>query len=231
MTHIAHMQPAAETIFISAMNLFQENGYSNTNVRQIAERANLSLGLVNHYFESKRNLGYLVLKALISYVVKQTTEHLKDQPDDLLLLDAVETRAVNYYLSRGPFRQFYLDTLEEDIFFHYLENLSSCVLEKFQKVYGFSISRDMALLYGRYVPYMIEKTLVLKKTQGLFTSISDDDVPYHIFSSTYSRYIPQDVLLTADNNAREIVPKILKKLNPTPSMDILKELDFSSSTT
>ena len=57
MTHITHMPPAAETIFISAMDLFRKNGYSNTNVRQIAEQANLSLGLVNHYFESKRNLG------------------------------------------------------------------------------------------------------------------------------------------------------------------------------
>ena len=227
MTHITHMPPAAETIFTSAMDLFRKNGYSNTNVRQIAEQANLSLGLVNHYFESKRNLGYVVLKALIRYVVVETEHCLEEQLENTLLLDAAETRAVNIYLSKGPFRQFYLDTLEEDIFFHYLENLPACVLEQFQKTYGFSISRDMALLYGRYVPYMIEKTLVLKKAEGLFTSISEEDVPYHIFSSTYSSYISQDILTETDKQARQIVPHILEKLAPVPSMDVLKKLDLS----
>lgn len=231
MTHIAHMPPAAESIFVAALDLFQKGGYSNTNVRQIAEQSNLSLGLVNHYFESKRNLGYLVLKALIGYVSSETVNYLKESPDDILLLDATATRTVNHYLNLGAFHQFYLDSLEEDIFFHYLENLSSCILEQLQPVYGFSISHDMALLYGRYVPYMVEKTLVLKKEKGLFSGIADDDVPYHIFASSYARYIPQDVLTAADHQARQAAPRILEKLDPIPSIDTLKRLDLSGLST
>lgn len=227
MTSLTHMSPAAEAIFVSAMDLFRENGYSNTNVRQIAERANLSLGLLNHHFESKRNLGYLVLRTLIGYVSAQTDEYLKDASDDLLLLDAVATRAVNDYLKQGPFRQFYLDTLEEDIFFHYLENLTICILERLQDAYGYTISHDIALLYGRYVPNMVEKALVLKKGDHLFSSVAEDDIAYYIFSSTYARYIPEDALLKADSQARQIVPHILEKLSPIPSMELLKNLERS----
>ena len=37
-------------IMCAALALFRENGFRDTNVRQIAERADISLGMVNHYF-------------------------------------------------------------------------------------------------------------------------------------------------------------------------------------
>ncbi len=115
-----------------------------------------------------------------------------------------------------------MDTLEEDIFFNYLEKLTSLPLMQLQDVYNFTISPDMALLYCRYIPYMVEKTLVLKKDQGLFPGISDADVPYHIFISTYSGRVPQHVLDWADQTARDIAPTILSKLEPIPSPAALR---------
>ena len=52
MVSTGSLSPTAETIFFTAMDLFRENGYIATNIRQIAERAGVSLGLVNHYFGS-----------------------------------------------------------------------------------------------------------------------------------------------------------------------------------
>lgn len=217
MVSTGSLSPTAETIFFTAMDLFRENGYVATNIRQIAERAGVSLGLVNHYFGSKRQLGYDVLRTLIRYVITGCDTFFLSRERDLILVDATETRAVNDYLSHGAFRQFYLDTLEEDIFFNYLEKLTSLPLMLLQEIYSFTISADMALLYCRYIPYMVEKTLVLKKDQGLFPGISDADVPYHIFISTYSGRVPQSVLDWADQTARDIVPTILSKLEPVPS--------------
>ena len=204
------------------MDLFRENGYTATNIRQIAERADVSLGLVNHYFGSKRQLGYDVLRTLIRYVITGCDTFFLSREKDLILVDATETRAVNDYLSHGPFRRFYLDTLEEDIFFNYLEKLTSLPILELQEVFHFTISRDMALLYCRYIPYMVEKTLVLKKDQGLFPGISNADVPYHIFISTYSGRVPQHVLDWADQTARDIAPTILSRLEPVPSPAALR---------
>ena len=51
-------------IMCAALALFRENGFRDTNVRQIAERADISLGMVNHYFGSKEGLYMAVLEAV-----------------------------------------------------------------------------------------------------------------------------------------------------------------------
>ena len=219
---VNELSPTAEHIFLTAMDLFRSQGYAKTNIRQIAEQSEVSLGLVNHHFGSKRQLGYLVLETLIRYVIGQFDISSEKQNKNMLFYDAAETRAVNCYLSHGPFRLFYLDTLVVDIFFNYLEQNSSFLLEQLQTTYGFTISHDMALLYCRYIPYMVEKTLVLKKAQGLFPGISEEEIPYQIFASTYSGRVPREELLRADAWGREITPQILAKLEPTPSSTVLR---------
>lgn len=214
------VQASIDSIFLAALALFRENGYLKTNIRQISERAGVSLGLVNHYFGSKRDLGYAVLETLIKYVMLHTEEYLGDRKDPLLT-DATETRAVNLYLMSGPFRQFYMDTLEEDIFFSYLEHRPDYLVEQLQDVYGYTISHDMALLYSRYIPYMVEKTLVLKKNEGLFPSIDGEEIPYRIFISTYVGLVPQHVLAEADRQSRILAPEIVKDLLPCPDQEAL----------
>lgn len=214
------IQATIDSIFLAAMDLFKEQGFSKTNVRQIAERAGVSLGLVNHHFGSKRDLGYAVLETLIKYVVIHTEKHPLCQ-ENMLLLDAVETRSVNLFLTSGPFRQFYLDTLDEDIFFSYLEHQPISLLETLQDEYHFSISHDMALLYSRYIPYMVEKTLVLKKEENLFPSIGSEEIPYQIFIAPYSGRIPQQILCEADQQARGISLDIISHLSLVPDKECL----------
>ena len=215
MSHHEALSPTANTIFLSAVRLFAQNGYQKTNIRQIAEAAQVSLGLVNHYFESKRNLGYYTLTALIGYVVSAVDESL--DRDDLLLYDATATRCVNQYLYHGPFRSFYFDSLEEDIFFRYVQHNARPLVKEMQEQYGFTISDDMALLYSCFIPFAVEKTLVLKKRMGYFPSINEEDIPYQIIASNYNNFIPHDVILAADQESRRLTPTILRMLSPYPS--------------
>lgn len=220
----ANVQATVDGIFLAAMKLFRENGYKSTNIRQIAEEAGVSLGLVNHYFGSKQALGYSVLETLIRYVVMNYNGPENPDPMDLLLTDAVETRAVNQYLSNGPFRRFYLDTLQEDIFFSYVEKRPEFLLERLQDRFHFTISRDMAMLYSRCIPFMVEKTLVLKKEEGLFAGISQEEIPYLIFISSYTGRLPQEVLDDCDRKARVIAAEMTEKLLPSPDQDTLRSL-------
>ncbi len=229
-------QTTIDSIFLASMDLFRENGYIGTSIRQIAERAGVSLGLVNHYFGSKQELGVSVLETLMKYAVINVT-NTRQEEADLLFLDALETRVVNLYLYHGPFRQFYLDSLEKDLFFSCLEKqqgvflgyLSSehvALLELLQETYHYTVTKDMVLLYSRYIPYMVEKTLVLKKRQGLFSGISEEEIPYQIFQSSYSGRIPQDILIDADRRARLAASDLVAQLPPYPDRETLERFSL-----
>lgn len=225
MKKVSESQQSINQIFRTAMDLFRENGYENTNIRQLATKADVSLGLINHYFGSKRNLAYHVLESLIQYAMLKTKKYIEENNiNDELLYDAVATRVVNVFLSQGPFRQFYLDSLKEDIFFNYLENHSQLLLKKLQSEYDFEVTDDIALLYGHYIPFIVEKTLYLKRNEGLFTSISEEDIPFQIFNSTYAGRIPQEILENCDLKAREFTPVIIKTMSSIPTIEDLENL-------
>lgn len=68
-------------ILNAAMQLFDEQGYGNTSVSQIAAKANISKGLIYHYFKSKLE----ILKATID-IVEEAKEYLWAQES---LADAI----------------------------------------------------------------------------------------------------------------------------------------------
>ena len=49
-------EKSKENILESALNLFSSKGFFNTSIRQIAQKANVSNGLMYNYFSSKENL-------------------------------------------------------------------------------------------------------------------------------------------------------------------------------
>ena len=52
------------------------------------------------------------------------------------------------------------------------------------------------LLYGNYVPMDLEKMLVLKKKDGLFRQISEDEIPAIVFENAVSHLV-RDSAVTA----------------------------------
>ena len=54
------------SIISAARELFFEQGYHKTTTRQIAERANINLGLISYYFSSKSEIGAIIYEA-VSY--------------------------------------------------------------------------------------------------------------------------------------------------------------------
>lgn len=62
-------------IYNTAKKLFIEKGFSETTVRDIAENANVKVGMINYYFESKDELGCSIHKELTDNL-NQATEKL-----------------------------------------------------------------------------------------------------------------------------------------------------------
>ncbi|MGA9874797.1 MAG: TetR/AcrR family transcriptional regulator [Solirubrobacteraceae bacterium] len=68
----------------AALEGFATNGVAATSIRDVAKRAGVSPGLVQHHFQSKAAL----VQAVTEYVVEIATDALGDLPEDGSLIDA-----------------------------------------------------------------------------------------------------------------------------------------------
>lgn len=71
-------QERRESIMQAALELFAEDGFENTSIKQIAKKADISKGLIYNYFDSKEQL----LEELIKQVMAMIPE-LFDPPENL----------------------------------------------------------------------------------------------------------------------------------------------------
>ena len=204
-----------------AFRLFSEKGFSEPSMRQISQQADISLGLINHYFGSKHRLGLLLLEMLGERASTAVKKHVVFE-DDPLLYDAVLVRVNHTLCTSPPFKRFFLDCLEADIFFDFLALQPNLIIEKEMEQYGLELSDDILLLYGKFVPYNLEKTLTINKEKGFFSSIKSDEVPDYVFLSSLERFLPRDDLNATVRKAREVAGDIHRCLEPVSEDDIVE---------
>lgn len=200
-------------IMYSAWQQFEKFGYSKTTMRQISEGAIVSPGLINHHFISKENIAAQVLEIISKYFQEELVVYVS-LDEDPLLFDAVFTRGKILFFLQSSLRQFYIDCLKNDIIFHQMSKNSFQILPRLEKFYEITVNQDSALLYNQYMPYNLEKTLVLKKEEGLFQSIPYEEIPTHVCIAALEKFIPREDILQADLKGRDVTAKILDKLPP-----------------
>jgi AcrR family transcriptional regulator len=89
---------ARERIVLAAVDLFTEQGYDETTVAQIAERAEVTRSTFFRYFPDKRD----VLAAGQETLSRLLTEGIAGAPDDATPLEAVAAGLVNVSGAMGP---------------------------------------------------------------------------------------------------------------------------------
>jgi AcrR family transcriptional regulator len=72
----------------AAMNLFAQNGYHNTTVRDIARLSNISTGSVYDYVKSKEDILFLVSQKFFATLKENVEKALRGLDDPLLKLKA-----------------------------------------------------------------------------------------------------------------------------------------------
>jgi AcrR family transcriptional regulator len=72
----------------AAMNLFSQNGYHNTTVRDIARLSNISTGSVYDYVKSKEDILFLVSQKFFATLKENVEKALRGLDDPLLKLKA-----------------------------------------------------------------------------------------------------------------------------------------------
>ncbi len=70
-----------QRILQAAVEVFSENGFHQTTIDQIAERAGVGKGTVYLYFESKQNLFYAIIQGGLALVVRGATMLAQAEPN------------------------------------------------------------------------------------------------------------------------------------------------------
>ena len=87
-----------ERILAAALDLFSQNGYAGTNIRELSESLGLVKSAMYRHFESKDAIWNTLLDELIAYYEARfgSTEHLPPVPDSLEELVTMTMRMVNF---------------------------------------------------------------------------------------------------------------------------------------
>lgn len=210
------------SIVKAAMHLFRKNGFDATSIREIAATSNVSLGMINHYFGNKEFLGTQCLSILSDYCTQHLPERMNLE-EDPILYDLVATRVLFQFLHLHGYSRFYNDSLKNDFFFKYLCDKPTVLVKLLSRHYTITASEDEIQLYSRYMPYMMEKTLILKKEMGLFPTIDYDQVPYLIVLTALNHFIPEQDIAVRNPESIRIANELVAPLDPIVPDSFLTE--------
>ena len=87
-----------ERILAAALEMFSQNGYAGTNIRELSESLGLVKSAMYRHFESKEAIWNTLLDELIAYYEARfgSTEHLPPVPDSLEELVTMTMRMVDF---------------------------------------------------------------------------------------------------------------------------------------
>ena len=87
-----------ERILAAALEMFSQNGYAGTNIRELSESLGLVKSAMYRHFESKEAIWNTLLDELIAYYEARfgSLEHLPPVPDSLEELEAMTMRMVSF---------------------------------------------------------------------------------------------------------------------------------------
>jgi len=66
-----HDRNTEQDIILAAQKVFQEKGYKEATMRDIAAEANINMAMVHYYFRCKENLFFLVLDEAFRLLVEE----------------------------------------------------------------------------------------------------------------------------------------------------------------
>ena len=87
-----------ERILAAALDMFSQNGYAGTNIRELSESLGLVKSAMYRHFESKEAIWNTLLDEMIAYYEARfgSPEHLPPVPDSLEALVAMTMRMVDF---------------------------------------------------------------------------------------------------------------------------------------
>ena len=204
------MKKADKSLIIlkTAEELFLQNGYTNTSLRELSNKCQIALGLITYHFGSKAGLAKAILEKHFKHI-EEAVDSVVSVSEEPLLYRATYLRYSNWYFLQPERRDLYIEFQKEGIYTSYLYETGLRTLNKLVSTYGTSLSDDHLLLYGNYLPTDIERTLILQKQEGVFKNIDEKDIPTIVFKNSSLPFnIDRAIIDETVNKSIELCKKI-----------------------
>lgn len=201
-----------EDITRASIQLFMEQGYGNTPLRQIASATNTSPSLIIYHFGTKHAIAQAILKEKLNEVrscVMQAID-IRTEPE---LFCCTMVRLFQTVMSSESYCRFYHDMIEEGLFREFFLssesgiNASVLVLAK----RNVNLSRELTNFYSHYIIPSIEMALWIAAENGV-PGDETLDIPFRSLMGLL--YVPREEVDAYCEKGRALVQKMLLE-NPS----------------
>ena len=211
-------------IIEGAIVVFKEKGYDNASIAEITSAANVAAGTLNNYFGNKERLGAYVTLALLRHTIAPVKAMLSFDDDPVLYISTVVSTYLRFMMETSGYRQFFLDALKYDFIFNYLSHTPNKLETYFLQHYKKGADQDVVMLHTQYLPYMLGRTLALKKTEGLFADLTCNEVVYLICHESLKDFVPDTALRKRVEESISLSKKLCEQLSDRPSMETISSV-------
>lgn len=103
-----------DKIFQAAIREFAERGYEKASTNQIIQEAQISKGLLFHYFKSKKNLFLATFDRSVGETIEEVLPQLKDPPADFFeRMGFMGQFKIRFYMERPVLYRFYMSSVAD----------------------------------------------------------------------------------------------------------------------
>ncbi len=210
-------------IIDGAITVFREKGYEGANLADITGAAGVATGSLNNCFGNKERLGAYVTLAMLMHTMPPVHARIEFEDDPVLFTLAAVSTYHRFMMETGGYRQFFLDALKYDFIFNYLSKLPNNLATRLIRHYHGSDDEETVALRSQFLPYMLGRTLILKKQEGYFNGISASEVAFMICLEALKGYMPEAEIRSRVPEGMRIANEVCAALDSRPSLRTLGE--------
>lgn len=203
-----------------AIRVFAEQGFDAAGVLAIASAADVAAGSLNNCFGNKEGLGAYAAFALLRHAVDPVRDILTFDEDPVLY--TLTTLATHSGFMMDCYRAFYLDALRHDFFSNHLMSKPNPLTLRLIRRYRPNADPESVTLYSEFMPYMLGRTLILKKEEGFFANIPYERIPFLICNEALHYFVPEDEIRRRVPESQRIADGVRAALPLRPSMETVE---------
>lgn len=215
-------QQTMARIIEAAIAVFHEKGFEGANITDITRAANVATGSLNNCFGNKERLGAYVTLAMLMHTTPPVRSAISLDDDPVLFALAAVSTYDRFMMETGGYRRFFLDSLKYDFVFNYLSRIPNSLAIDLIRHYDRDIDPDILTLRSQYLPYMLGRTLILKKEEGCFDEITAGDIASLVCQEALKEYVPEAEIRRRAPEGARIAEAICERLPRRPSTETIE---------
>lgn len=216
-------------LIAASIPIFEKKGFDNALLNDITQTANLGAGTLNKCFGSKENFGTYVAMTLFKHITVPLKHELSFSADPILFMLTMIDTFYLFMVEKWGYKTFFIDSLKHDFIQNHLLRKPTPFIIELIRHYKPDARPDRISLYSELMPYMLGRIIILKKQEGLLTSIADDEIPVLMCHEALRHFVSDDDIRRKAPEALRIAHELCDKLEHWPSMETIMEtiLDLS----